>query len=939
MNGRQSWRLRSIRTMVATLSASVLILSGAVFAVSASALNGATQLVIHTQPPSSATSGVALTTAPVVYIADGTGSPVTSLNSAVTATITGQGSTQLANATVNAVNGVATFTGLTLNTPVGTYTLTFTDTVDALTSVASTAITVVAGTATQLAITTQPTSGEVSGVALVTQPVVKVEDVNNNVVTSATGTVTASSSCSLSGTTAVSLVNGVATFTNLTLTGATNTSCTISFAYSGLGTVSSNAVLLSGPATQLVITTQPPSSAPSGAPLYPQPVVLIEDAQGTLVKSDTSTVTASVTTGTGSLTSPTAVAVAGTATFSGLALNQLAGTYYLRFTDSALSAPTSSAIQVTTGGPTKLAVLIQPSTTSASGAVLTQVPHVAVEDSGGNLVTTNSSTVTATITTGGVSITNPIATASSGLATFTGMALNALVGTYTITFSDGSLTPAVSTAVYVSTGEATKLVITTQPSANVASGIALAVQPVATIEDSGGNVVTNNYSTLSAAITASPYSLSHGTATAVAGTATFSGLALNAPVGVYTLTFSVPSLTSAVSNQVSVSSGGPTHLVITVQPPLTSASGVALSVVPVVKVEDVAGNVVTADSSNVTATITTGGVSVTNATQSAVNGVATFTGLALNARAGSYTLTFSDGALSVAISTSVTVYVGPATHLVVTIEPSAVAQSGVVLSVVPMISALDSGGNVVSALNTGYATASIASGIGGVVSAGASAPFLAGVATFTGLTITGTSGITYGLAYSGSGFSVVDAAHVTLGVAQAPLVVTSTHAIYGRNLRLATSGGSGTGAVSFVVINGTASGCRLSGAVLLYSSTGTCIVTALKAASGNFRPVSSSPTSVMIVKLAVPGAVGLVFKDNSSYLSPQARHDLILLARKLTSASRVRVYAYAPHNVALARARGLAVRSFLNARVHSHFEQAILTNTRLQSVRVLTISQ
>ena len=347
----------------------------------------------------------------------------------------------------------------------------------------------------------------------------------------------------------------------------------------------------------------------------------------------------------------------------------------------------------------------------------------------------------------------------------------------------------------------------------------------------------------------------------------------------------------------------------------------------------------TADTSIVTARITSGGVSVTNGAQTAVNGVATFTGLALNAKVGTYTLTFTDGVLSAAVSTSVTVYVGPATQLVVTTEPSAVAQSGVALATQPVVELRDSGGNVVTTVNSGYATAGIASGSGGVISAGAVAPFVSGVASFSGLAITGTNGAIYGFVYTGAGLSVVDTSRITLGVAQPPLIITTVNAVYGRNLRLATRGGSGTGPVTYVVVNGTATGCRLNGVVLFYSSRGTCIVTATKAASGNFLSVSSSPTTITVRVLPIPPVVTVHFGVNSSVLNAQARHDLILLARKLTSASKVRILAFAPHNIRLARARSQTVRAFLYLRVHSHYQLVNQTNTRLQLVKVTTLSQ
>ena len=586
MNDFHSWRARSIRTILAVVTASSLMVSGAVFAVAASAVTGpATQLVVTTQP-SNAQSGVALGTQPQVSIEDASGNVVTSDSSTVVAQITSPGVGTIAGGSVSAVNGVATFSGLKIDALVGTYTLTFTDV--GLTSAVSNPFVISVGPATKLAVTTQPSSGEVSGTALVTQPVVKTEDSGGNVVTSATGTVTVTSGCTISsGATSVALVSGVALFSGLTMTASSGAFCTLTFADSPLTPATSNAVLMSNAATQLVITQQP-SNVQSGVAFSPTPKVTIEDANSTPVKSSTATVTATITSGTGTLTNATAVAVEGVATFTGLALNGLVGSYTITFSAPSLTSAVANAVTVAVGPAAKLAITTQPSTSVASGVALAIQPVVKIVDSGGNPVTTSNATITATFTSGGVSITNPTATTSSGVATFTGMALNALVGYYTLTFSAPSLTSVVSNTVYVGIGAATKLAITTQPPANVATGVAFVTQPVVKIVDSGGNVITSNYTAVTATVTSGTYVLSNATVTAVAGTATFSGMALYAPVGSYTLTFRDGTLTPAVSTTLSVTSGAPTHLVITTQPSPTQASGVPLAVVPVVKVEDVA---------------------------------------------------------------------------------------------------------------------------------------------------------------------------------------------------------------------------------------------------------------------------------------------------------------------------------------------------------------
>ena len=85
---------------------------------------------------------------------------------------------------------------------------------------------------------------------------------------------------------------------------------------------------------------------------------------------------------------------------------------------------------------------------------------------------------------------------------------------------------------------------------------------------------------------------------------------------------------------------------------------------------------------------------------------------------------------------------------------------------------------------------------------------------------------------------------LSVGTAQAPLTITSLSGTLGNFLTLAVSGGSGTGAVTFSVTNGTAGGCAIAGNNLSATSAGTCLVTATKAGDTTYLPVSSSATSV-----------------------------------------------------------------------------------------------
>src|ERR1035441_1321646 len=148
----------------------------------------ASQVVFTTQPSASTVAGVAFATQPVVKIEDQYGNVVTSgsdstVSVALTLT-TGAGS--LGGATsMNAVNGVADFTGKGLNINlVGTdKVLTATATVAAgqKTTTTSPAFAITFAAANKLVMKTEPSSSVAAGAALSTQPAVYVEDTYGNV--------------------------------------------------------------------------------------------------------------------------------------------------------------------------------------------------------------------------------------------------------------------------------------------------------------------------------------------------------------------------------------------------------------------------------------------------------------------------------------------------------------------------------------------------------------------------------------------------------------------------------------------------------------------------------------------------------------------------------------------------------------------------------------
>src|SRR5205823_2743769 len=230
--------------------------------------------------------------------------PVSQAGVTVTAAIATGGGTLGGTLTATTTGtGVATFTNLAITGNAGGGTLSVSAT--GLTGVHSAKVTLTAGTATQLTVTTQPSATAQSGVPFTQQPVIQVRDASGNPVSQAGVTVTAAIATgggTLGGTlTATTTETGVATFTNLAITGTAGDR-TLSFSATGLTSVNSATVTITaGAATQLTVTTEPSSTAQSGVPFAQQPVIQLRDASGNPVSQSEVSVTAAIATGGGTL--------------------------------------------------------------------------------------------------------------------------------------------------------------------------------------------------------------------------------------------------------------------------------------------------------------------------------------------------------------------------------------------------------------------------------------------------------------------------------------------------------------------------------------------------------------------------------------------------------------------------------------------------------------
>ncbi len=295
------------------------------------------------------------------------------------------GGTLAGTTTVAAVDGVATFTGLSIDDAGIGYVLRFD--ADGLESTDTDGFNVDRGPATKLGFITPP-NGATGGTPFSTQPVLVVLDAGGNVVDNDSGNVSVSLGAgpgTLSGTTAVAAVNGVATFSGLRIDHAAD-GYVLHFSSPGLTGIDVQEFNVQvGPAAYLQILTQP-ANAVAGKAFGIQPVILIKDAGGNTVLVDGTTVSVVVQSNPAgaSLIGSTAItAIGGVATYSGLALSSPGLGYVLHFTSGSLPPVESLEFTVQPRGSfLDSTVVSSPGTVPADGATVATIT-VTVRDANG----------------------------------------------------------------------------------------------------------------------------------------------------------------------------------------------------------------------------------------------------------------------------------------------------------------------------------------------------------------------------------------------------------------------------------------------------------------------------------------------------------------------------------------------------------------------------
>ncbi len=724
----------------------------------------ASKLVLD-QGPTDVTAGSAISPAVTVEVEDQYGNVVTGDTSSVTLTLNG-GTFEGGGSTATAVvaSGVATFGNLKIDAA-GSDSLTASDT-EVTSTITSGSFKVRPAAVSRLVVQTQPSMTATAGVAFAVQPVVAEEDRYGNVVTGDNTTVVTAAighgAGPLQGTAQATVSGGVATFAGLSDTAAGTITLSFSIPAAGVAPVTSGSITISPASASQLAFTQQPNDAVAGSAISPSVGVAVEDPYGNVVTSDGSTVTLSLSPGTfaGGSSTISATANAGVATFTGLIIDAT-GNYTLAMSDGSLRPQgTGTSFKVTPAAASRLAFAQQPTNVTA-GSAINPAPSVQVLDAFGNVVTGDTSTITLTLNGGTFADGSSMATAaaSSGVATFPSLVVDA-AGSDTITATDGTLqSSGASGSFTVAPATANHLAFQIQPSTTAVAGRPFATPPVIVEEDRYGNIEIGDFSTAITASFVGSDGTPQGSATAIVndGIASFAGLADNT-AGTATIWFTAANLPAITSGAIAVSPAAAIALTISASPPSSVTAGVGFGLK--VAAVDPFGNIVSTTSDTVTLALDGGpeGSALGGPfTADLVNGIATFTGLTLDKAAADYRISAAASGLASATTDAFTVDAGPPARLVILTQPGpdVTAGSGFGLTV----EAQDALGNVAT-LDHGNVVVTITGGSPGLDGT-TTEPLIDGVATFTGLTLSGTGG--YTLSISSGGLSTSVAGTVTPG--------------------------------------------------------------------------------------------------------------------------------------------------------------------------------
>ncbi|QOJ15705.1 MAG: hypothetical protein HRU75_14100 [Planctomycetia bacterium] len=624
-----------------------------------------TPVAVHfVQEPTSAVAGQTIAPPITVRIVDADGATIPTATLAVTLTLTTNpgGATLAGTVTRSAVNGIATFNDISLNR-VGTgYRLTAAS--GALTPDTSAAFNITPAPASVAVFTQQP-SNVTAGESIAPPITVELRDAFGNRDTNSSAAVTLAiqnnpGGATLSGTLTRNAAAGIATFNDLSLNVPAD-GYTLRAVAGPIGPVASAAFNVTPRTPTAIAFVQGPTDVVAGQAITPSITVRLIDAQGATTLGRTDAITLSLASNPGGSTlggTLTRNAVNGVATFNNITLDRAATGYTLRATSGALPQITSGAFAVSAAAANALRFAVQPTSTESGRAI---APAVQVEliDPFGNRATGSAATITLALGSnpGAGTLSGTLARATTnGVAVFDDLSINNPAAGYTLAATAPSLTGAVSSAFTITPRQPTALAFVQQPTSATAGQ---AITPAITVRliDDQGMTVTGATNSITLSFATDPTggaAVLSGTVTraAVNGVATFNDISINRAAAGFILRAASAGLTSANSTPFNISAAAATALRFAQQPTNTLAGG---TITPPVTVEFIDGlgnrNLTANGLVNIAIQNNPGGGTLSGTTAvSAVNGLATFSGLSINAVGGGYTLRATSAGVSDALS-------------------------------------------------------------------------------------------------------------------------------------------------------------------------------------------------------------------------------------------------------------------------------------------------
>ena len=700
----------------------------------------APQLTVNTQPSTTAGAGVSFAQQPQIRLTQGDG--VTGINGVtITASLASGGGTLGGTLTaVTAGGGYATFTNLSLSGAEGAKTIAFTA-ANATGQVVSNVVTL----QSTLTVQTQPPASVQRGATFSTAA----RAFNNASVAQNGVAVTVSilsGGGTLNGTLTQNTSSGIATFSNLSISGAPGVRV-LQFTATNWRSVSTSNVTVT--ASTLAITQQASSTVTQGVVFPQQPIVRALDGGGNPISGVD--VTAAIASGSGAIsgTVTRTTDASGYATFTNLLIGGSTGVHTLRFTATNWNQVVSN--NITVNAPTKfLTVNTQPSTSANLGQVLPVQPIILAND--GSPVA--GVVVTAAINSGPGTLggTLTATTNASGLASFSSLYITGVSGSHTLRFTSPTWSQAISNTINILPST---LTITQQASATVESAEVFANQPIVRALDASGNPISGL--SIAATIQSGGGTLG-GTLTAItdgSGLASFANLRITGTPGDRVLRFTTSGWNSVDSSPVSVI---PSPLAVLQQASTPEESGIVFSQQPIVEARD--GNDSPISGVVVTASIFSGGGTLggTLTATTDASGQAAFTNLQITGANGDRVLRFTATDWQSVDSNAITIFA----KLVITTQASALTTSGAVFAQQPVVEARDGSNALISGVEV---SASLFTGTGVLSGTTTETTNGSGLATFTDLAIAGAPGGRT-LQFSASGWGSVESA--TIDIAGGP---------------------------------------------------------------------------------------------------------------------------------------------------------------------------